>query len=258
MGLLGTLIGVGGGFLLVPLLLLAYPGTPPAEITAISLAVTFLNALSGTAAYARQRRIHYRSGLLFAAACVPGAVLGAWCTYRVASRAFLGLFAAVLIGIALVLFLKPPRRGEDAGSPQFCLSRAGLWMGSGLSIGVGFLSSFLGIGGGILHVPILAGLLKFPVHVATATSQFILLFAAFTGTLTHVAGGAIQAGWPRIAALGAGAVLGAQAGARLSAGVRPALLMRILAAALLLASLRLAATAWDPDGGLFFWKPAAP
>jgi len=62
-GTFGTLIGAGGGFLLAPVLLLAYPDESPEIITSISLAVVFLNALSGSVAYARMRRIDYRSGL---------------------------------------------------------------------------------------------------------------------------------------------------------------------------------------------------
>ncbi|HEX2387234.1 MAG TPA: TSUP family transporter, partial [Candidatus Binatia bacterium] len=76
-GAYGTLIGAGGGFLLVPLLLLYYPQESADTITSISLAVVFFNALSGSTAYARARRIDYYSGLLFALAAVPGAVLGA-------------------------------------------------------------------------------------------------------------------------------------------------------------------------------------
>ena len=73
-GTVGTMIGAGGGFLLVPVLLLMYPGVSPDNITAISLAVIFFNALSGTFAYSRMGRIDYRSGLLLL-----------WSRYRVQS-----------------------------------------------------------------------------------------------------------------------------------------------------------------------------
>ena len=64
-GTYGTLIGAGGGFVLMPILLLLYPDERPEIITCISLAVTFFNALSGSLAYARMRRIDYKSGVLF-------------------------------------------------------------------------------------------------------------------------------------------------------------------------------------------------
>src|SRR5690554_3005168 len=63
-GVYGTIIGAGGGFLLVPLLLYLYPDLPPESVTALSLGVVFFNALSGTQAYARQRRIDYEAGLI--------------------------------------------------------------------------------------------------------------------------------------------------------------------------------------------------
>lgn len=66
-GAYGTLVGAGGGFVLVPALLLIYPGEKRSSITSISLAVVFFNALSGSAAYARLKRIDYVTGLIFAA-----------------------------------------------------------------------------------------------------------------------------------------------------------------------------------------------
>jgi len=78
-GALGTLIGAGGGFLLVPLLILAYR-LPPADAVGTSLALVFLNALSGTVAYLRQRRVDLSLGWKFAVATVPGAVGGAFLT----------------------------------------------------------------------------------------------------------------------------------------------------------------------------------
>src|SRR5579872_2950711 len=75
-GAYGTLVGAGGGSVLVPVLLLLLPSETPATITAISLAVVFFNAYSGTVAYMRMGRIDYRCGVLFTAAGLPGAVLG--------------------------------------------------------------------------------------------------------------------------------------------------------------------------------------
>src|SRR3954451_24825040 len=76
-GAFGTLIGAGGGFILVPVLLLLYPTAKPSVITGISLAVVFFNAASGSVAYWRARRIDVRTALIFATATIPGAILGA-------------------------------------------------------------------------------------------------------------------------------------------------------------------------------------
>src|SRR5919106_4850228 len=79
-GALGTLIGAGGGFILVPILLLVYPNEKTELITSISLAVVFFNALSGSSAYARMKRIDYKSCVIFSIATIPGAILGALST----------------------------------------------------------------------------------------------------------------------------------------------------------------------------------
>src|SRR5262249_57780964 len=71
-GAFGTLIGAGGGFLLVPLLVLGYH-LQPAHAVGTSLSLVFLNAASGSAAYLRQRRVDLSLGWKFAAATIPGA-----------------------------------------------------------------------------------------------------------------------------------------------------------------------------------------
>src|SRR5882672_8210675 len=76
-GFYGTLVGAGGGSLLVPALLLLFPQESPATVTAMSLAVVFFNAYSGTIAYMRMGRVDYRAGTLFTLASLPGAVFGA-------------------------------------------------------------------------------------------------------------------------------------------------------------------------------------
>jgi uncharacterized membrane protein YfcA len=107
---------------------------------------------------------------------------------------------------------------------------------------VGFLSSLLGIGGGIIHVPFMAQVLGFPTHIATATSHAVLAVMAGAGTITHLVQGAFNGILYRTLFLAVGVVLGAQVGARLSGRVRSAWLLRLLALALLLVGLRLLAT----------------
>jgi len=105
-GAFGTLIGAGGGFVLVPLLLFLYPRQTPAQLTAVSLAVVFVNACSGSVSYYRLRRADYRSGFLLAIATIPGAVVGAILVGAVPR----GVFEAIM-GSDLVT------RGSSAGHP---------------------------------------------------------------------------------------------------------------------------------------------
>lgn len=251
LGTLGTLVGAGGGFLLAPFLLLVYPHERPQTIASISLAVVFFNALSGTSAYARMGRVDYRSGLLLSAATVPGAILGAYTTALLPRRTFDLIFAVVLVAGALLLLWRPEvqsalGRGafarrvteRDGTVHEFSYNP---WLAVGLSLVVGYVSSVLGIGGGIIHVPVLTAVLGFPVHIATATSHFALAVMAGTGTLTHIAAGAFHdGGVRRTLALGVGVLVGAQVGARLSSRVHGTWILRGLAAALILVALRLA------------------
>jgi uncharacterized membrane protein YfcA len=81
--------------------------------------------------------------------------------------------------------------------------------------------------------------LKFPVHVATATSHFVLVFIAAAGTLTHILNGTFEHGVRRAAALAVGVVIGAQLGAILSNRLQGSWIIRLLAVGLGAAGLRL-------------------
>lgn len=256
-GTYGTLVGVGGGFLVVPLLLLIYK-LPPAAAAATSLVVVLLNATSGSITYVRRGRVDIRTGLLLAAATVPGAFfIGPELAVRIPERAFRIGFGVFLLVTAALLFFRPERQ---TASPR-AASRGGVWrirrsfrnangnpidyefdaiLAIVLSFAVGILSSMLGIGGGIVHVPALIHLMAFPVHVATATSQFVLAFTAAAGVAKYASEGHVV--WPLAAAVGGGVIIGAQLGARLSQRMKGARIVRLLVLAVVLLGLRLV---WD-------------
>ena len=195
-GAFGTIVGSGGGFILAPILLVLYPHEKPATLTAISLTAVFFNAASGSAAYAHQRRIDYRSGLAFAAAALPGSIVGALVVGSVSRALFDILMAAVLCALAAWLLLGEPgaAHGDTRTTRQASAHRplrpnvplrGAARRGIAYSSVVGFVSSFLGIGGGIIHVPLLVRVLGFPTHIATATSHFVLAIIAGSGAATH-------------------------------------------------------------------------
>ena len=254
-GTIGTLIGAGGGFILLPVLAVLYPLEPTGTLTATTLAVVAANASSGAIAYGRQRRIDLRSGILFAIATLPGSVAGALLARSIPRGPFDLAFALVLFGLAIVVVrvrsdqAPPAPHGRTWGRvPRELVDAQGtvhryhveVPLGMAISFVIGFASSLLGIGGGFIHVPALIAVLGFPVHIATATSHFVLAVMATVGTVTHVLAGDLDATWPRAVYLGLGAVIGAQAGARLSRRVRGALIVRILAVALVIVAFRLA------------------
>lgn len=238
-GVFGTMIGAGGGFIIAPILLLLYPHESADTITSISLAVTFANAASGSLAYARMRRIDFRYGLIFAAAAVPGSILGAVSTYYVSRWFFDLVFAIILLAMSALVFVKAPASNREVPLDRVQLDRRKLTIGIAISIGVGFISSFLGIGGGIIHVPALAGILGFPIHMATATSHFILAITALIGTIVHIATGTFHHGVRRALVLAIGVMVGAQIGARASQRVQGRVIIRALAVALAIISVRL-------------------
>jgi hypothetical protein len=249
-GAVGTLVGAGGGFLLTPVLLLLYPHEQPRTITAISLAAVWANSTSGSLAYARQRRIDYRSGLVFGAATLPGAIGGALVVDYVPRRAFDLIMALALAGVALWIALHGEVAGaRSVGSERVIVDASGrewryrvpLARGTAISVAVGFASSFLGIGGGVFHVPILVAGLGFPTHIATATSHFVLAQMSGAGVVTHLVQGSYRVGHGlrRSAALAVGVAVGAQIGARISTRVPAVAIERLLATALILVAVRL-------------------
>jgi uncharacterized membrane protein YfcA len=257
-GAFGTLVGAGGGSLLVPVLLILYPQMEPDVITAISLAVVFLNATSGSVAYGWMKKTDYRTGWVFAAATVPGAILGVFAVNWLSRWSFDLLFGTLLLGLSLYLLIFP---GPETTRAVFdCIPRCRLWpvsrslvdakgevydysfcLGTGIlaSFVVGFVSSLLGIGGGIIHVPALIYLLHFPPHVATATSHFILAMMALTGCVTHLLQGTYSGVLSMTLTIGVGAVIGAQVGAALSQRVSGLAIVRSLGLALGVVGVRL-------------------
>ncbi|HEY7801146.1 MAG TPA: sulfite exporter TauE/SafE family protein [Dehalococcoidia bacterium] len=254
-GAYGTLVGAGGGFVLVPLLLLIYPDDPPASITSISLAVVFFNALSGSAAYARLKRIDYVTGIMFACAAIPGSIAGAFFVGVIPRNTFDLMFGFILLGLALYTMwsagrteiVRAPLRGrgiitrtmagEEGETFRYSYN---LPLGIAYSAAVGFFSTLLGIGGGVVHVPVMITLLRFPVHVAVATSHFILVFTSASGSIVHLSNGDLAGiNLVRAGLLAIGVVPGAQVGARLAQRFGGPAIVRFLAVALIALGIRL-------------------
>jgi len=265
-GLYGTLIGAGGGFILVPILVFLFPQDGPSMITASSLAVICVNAGSGTIAYARMKRVSYRTGILFAAASIPGAFIGSAVTRFIPRKVFGVLFGGLLMGVAVFLSVTRGIRGRHADAATREDPPVGTWttirdtvvdregmahplsfnllVGMGLSMLIGFLATLVGIGGGLIHVPVLTYIFNFPLHIATATSHFVLFFTALTGVVEHI----LDHTWPthllRDACLAAGVIGGAQVGAYLSRKISAPWIVLALAIALGFVGVRLVLTAF--------------
>jgi uncharacterized membrane protein YfcA len=247
-GCYGTLVGAGGGFVLVPVFLLLYH-MPHEHAVGTSLAVVAFNAFSGAYGYVRDGKVAFRAGISFALATFPGAVGGAYLTSAVSGPLFMKIFGICLILISAYLLLRKARKETvvihgkrgwgwvsrtERGKEAYEYFEP---LGITISIFVGAFSSWLGIGGGIIHVPAMTEVLRFPVHIAVATSHFVLAWTALVGVLIH----AYHGHWePRVAfSVGIGAFLGAQMGVRLARKAKGSNLLRFLSFALLLVGIRL-------------------
>ena len=253
-GAYGTLVGAGGGFLVVPALLLVLK-VPPGIAAGTSLVVVLFNASSGTLAYARRRLVDWRTALLFAAATVPGSLLGPALVPIIPERIFQGGFGILMILVAAFLAARPlpalrakPPAGftpaerrqvrrsiTDIDGNTHDLAFNPVW-GVALSFLVGFLSSILGIGGGVIHVPFLVYALGFPPHLAIATSHATLAVSAGVGVAEHARLGHVLR--THALPMGLGALIGAQLGAGLSRRLKIPLVIRALALAIALVGLR--------------------
>ena len=233
-GILGSMIGLGGGIVVVPALTIL--GVPPVTAASNSLFVALSNAAASTVSYSRQKRIDYGLGLRISALSVPGTILGALLTTDSAPWIFKALFGALLVAAAAYIALRSKMEESGAGGA----GGAGALLGSpramtalvvGASFFAGTVSSFFGIGGGVVFIPLMVAAMGIGMVRAAPTSQFALLFTAFSGIAVHWALGNpdVFYGAPLMAGVFAGGLIGA----KLSAHMKERWL-RILASSVIL------------------------
>jgi uncharacterized membrane protein YfcA len=252
-GCYGTIVGLGGGFLVVPALVLV-AGFSPQQAAATSLVVVFANAVSGNISYYRQKRIDVATGWRFGLASIPGSLAGVEISRTFTSDPFRIVFGVILVAASIFLMIKPRRTAgpshlhdpKKKGMTRRRLIDAcgnvheyAFNMKSGLllSFFAGIISAMFGVGGGIVYVPALVYLFDFPAHIATATSFFVLLISSLAGVVFH--GFYKHTVYSAGLSIGVGAIIGAQIGATLSRRLKSTLIIRLFAAALLLVGVRL-------------------
>ncbi len=262
-GTYGTLVGAGGGFIIVPILLIFFSSQfTTIQASATSLFVVLCNGISASIAFVRQKKIDYATGLRFAAATVPSAFIGGQVASYFSDATFKLVFGVLLIVVAVFLNLRPdPKKAQALADPNNPLPSGfvrrvitiangtrheyafNLRSGIIFSFGIGFLSSILGVGGGIFMVPAMVFLFGFPAHLAAATSSFVLVFTALSGTASHLLQGNVRFG-PALA-MSAGVIVGAQVGAAISQRVQGKAIVRFLSVALILTGIQLIVKAFS-------------
>ena len=229
-GILGSMIGLGGGIIVVPVL--TFLGFPPTMAASNSLFAAFSNAVASTISYSRQKRIEYSIGLKLGLLSIPGTVLGAYISTDDAPGIFKILFGLVLISSIVYIFTKRKMESKQINTSKFIMLLA-----IGSSFFAGIISSFFGIGGGIIFVPLMVAAMGMGMKKAAPTSQFILLFASFSGLITHSILG--HPDFYQSLLLAIGAFAGGMFGARLSLEVKEKNLQIIVSIALIAAAIKL-------------------
>ena len=174
-GILGSIIGLGGGIIIVPVL--TFVGFSPTLAVSNSLFAVFSNSVASTATYAKQKRIEISLGWKLGLIAVPGTILGAFISSDLSPTI---LFALVLLSSASYIFLKRKIEKKPLDT-----SRILLVFSAGASFFAGIISSLFGVGGGLIFVPLMVLALGISMKRAAPTSQFILMFASFSGLIVH-------------------------------------------------------------------------
>lgn len=211
-GYLSGLFGVGGGFLLTPLLMVL--GVPPAVAVSTGAAHICASSVSGALAQQRRNNVDARLGIVLTAGGAIGAVIGVGLvgTLRAIGQfeLFVSLCYVLLLGAIGSLMLiesaaalrRPVQRATTVRAPRqhvwlqhlplrMRFNRSKLYMSAipAVIIGafVGLLTAIMGVGGGFVLVPAMIYLLRIPTNVAVGTSLFQIMFVSAATALLHAA-----------------------------------------------------------------------
>lgn len=222
-GIASGAFGIGGALLSTPGIRWALDADPLIAV-GTTLPVIIPTAITGVIAYIRTGFVEKRAAIITALAGGCFAVLGALTT-KVVRGEILLVATAVFIFILSVRML--PRSREHERPQRFESTVPVL-----LAIGAvsGFVAGLLGVGGGVILVPVLTGLLRFPIKTAIGTSLAVVAAQAIPGTITHAVIGNID--WAIAGGLVLGVVPGARIGSRLAVATEDAKLRLVVAIAM--------------------------
>lgn len=253
-GLFGSLLGLGGGILIVPLLTLGF-GRSLREAVAISLVCVIATSSAAAGRYLGSRVANLRLGLVLTLFTATGALVGGVIAFLIPERLLEGLFAVLLTYVAYSMLRRPDahdpeeaaaatgggdgalaeatrgvaRASAALSTPEYQVRR--LVPGSVASVGAGVVSALLGIGGGAVNVPTMHLLMGVPLRAAAATSNLMIGITAVASAIIYLQRGAIDpyiAG-PTVVGVFLGATVGARVSSRVDASVLRWLFVLVLA-----------------------------
>lgn len=253
-GIIGSLVGLGGGVILVPSMLYIgltlglFPDMTPQRVVGLSVVMMIFTGLSSSLSYMKTKQIDYKSGLIFVIGSVPGTIVGAWLNKGMDLISFNLFFGILLIFLSTLLFVRDKLKPIDwfvnhgvkksFTDPQGQTFEYGFpaWFAVGFSFFVGMISGLFGIGGGSLMVPAMVLLFRFPPHVAVATSMFMVFLTSIVNSLSHIYLGNVP--WIYTIPVIVGAYAGAKLGAALNKRLKSKTLVLILQIVMMLIGIR--------------------
>jgi len=265
-GFISGMFGIGGGFLLTPLLI--FVGIPAAVAVATQGPQIAASSMTGSLAYWRRRAIDFKLGYVLLAGGLVGTALGVLFFNQMRRlgqlETVITMSYVTLLGVVGVLVFiesaravfaarlgKTPRKrlaGQHRwfeGLPlKMRFHRAGMYVSAiplvGIAALIGFAGAVLGIGGGFILVPALIYIFRVPAHVVVGTSLFQILFTMMAATVFHAASNQSVDLFLALLLM-VGGVFGAQFGARAGANLRGEYFRLLLGLLILLVAARFAA-----------------
>jgi len=194
-GFVSGMLGVGGCFIMVPVQYWALTsiGVDPTIAIRIAFGTNLLvvlpTAFSGAMTHHKKGAVLWRAGVTFGIAGAVGAFFGAFIASHLPGKVLTVAFGiAVILGALRMLTAKPPKITEE---PSHSVTAFILW-----GIPLGIVSGIIGIGGGVIMIPIMVFFLKFKMHQAVGTSTALMIFTAFGGSLGFLINGLGVQGLP--------------------------------------------------------------
>jgi uncharacterized protein len=258
-GLFGSLLGLGGGVLIVPLLTLGF-GLPLREAVGVSLVAVIVTSSASAGVYLERHVANLRLGMTLELFTAAGALVGGLVAFALSEQVLAGLFTVLLVYTAFTMArrrdvpapsseLTPvePAESEPPSSeptpadglerPAYAVRNLGRGIAGSLFAGV--VSALLGIGGGLIKVPLMNVAMGVPLRVAAATSNLMIGITAAASAIIYLLRGGID---PYVAGPTAvGVFVGASLGSRTAHRVDVRVLRMLFVGVLLV-------TAWQMAG----------
>lgn len=242
-GAFGSILGLGGGLLIVPLLTLGF-GLPLREAVGVSLVCVIVTSSASAGVYLQRRQANLRLGMVLELFSAAGAIVGGAVAFLLDEHLLAALFAALLVYVAATMLRglrqavdepatddeMPPHAhavgddttGDEAPAPRDPRAGVGyltdrLPIAAIGSVGAGVTSALLGVGGGLIKVPLMHLVLGVPLRVSTATSNLMIGITASASAIVYLVRGGIDAyvAGPTAVGVFVGASLGSRLGHRI-------------------------------------------